>query len=36
LLAAGKPEVRKYKVIYVVDDAETGSASNEVVVTCQT
>jgi len=35
LLVAGKPETRKYKAIYVVDDAEIGQPSDEVVVTCQ-
>lgn len=35
LLVAGKPEVRQYKAVYVVSDAETGQASDEVVVTCQ-
>ena len=34
-LVAGKPETRKYKAIYVVNDAEIGQASDEVVVTCQ-
>ena len=35
LLAAGKPEVRRYKAIYVVGDDETGYFSDEVVVTVQ-
>ncbi len=35
LLVAGKPETRQYKAIYVVDDAEIGQPSDEVVVTCQ-
>jgi len=34
-LVAGKPEVRKYRVIYVVNDKETGDLSEEAVVTCQ-
>jgi hypothetical protein len=29
----GKPEVRKYKAIYVIKDAETGVESDEVAVT---
>ena len=33
LLAAGKPEVRRYKAIYVSNDAEIGQFSDEVVVT---
>jgi hypothetical protein len=32
LLVAGKAETRKYKAIYVVNDAEVGQASDEVVV----
>lgn len=35
VLVAGKPEVRRYKAIYVVNDAETGYFSDEVVVTVQ-
>jgi len=35
LLVAGKPEVRKYRAIYVVNDAETGIASDDVNVVCQ-
>lgn len=35
LLVAGKPEVRRYKAIYVLNDAEIGSFSDEVVVTVQ-
>ena len=35
LLVAGKPEVRRYKAIYVVGDDETGYFSDEVVVTVQ-
>ncbi|MBI2927415.1 MAG: hypothetical protein HYY24_17095 [Verrucomicrobia bacterium] len=34
-LVAGKPETRKYKAIFVIDDAEIGQFSDEVVVTCQ-
>jgi hypothetical protein len=34
LLAAGKPELREYKAIYVVSDAEIGLFSDEVVVNC--
>ena len=30
-----RPEVRKYRVIYVVNDKETGEMSEEAVVTCQ-
>jgi hypothetical protein len=33
LLVAGKPEVRQYKAIYVVNDAEIGQSSAEVTVT---
>lgn len=33
LLVAGKPEVRRYKAIYVVGDEETGFFSDEVVAT---
>ncbi len=33
LLVAGKPEVRRYKAIYLVGDEETGYFSDEVVVT---
>jgi len=32
-LVPGKPEVRRYKAIYVVGDDETGYFSDEVVVT---
>jgi hypothetical protein len=35
LLVAGKPEVRKYKAVYVLADQETGQFSDEVAVTCQ-
>jgi hypothetical protein len=35
LLVAGKPETRKYKAIYVRNDAEIGQPSDEVVVTVQ-
>lgn len=35
LLVPGKPEVRRYKAIYVVGDDETGYFSDEVVVTVQ-
>jgi len=35
LLVAGKPEVRRYKAIYVVNDEEIGYFSDEVVVTVQ-
>jgi hypothetical protein len=34
LLAAGKPELREYKAVYVVSDAEIGLFSDEVVVNC--
>lgn len=34
-LVAGKPETLKYKAIFVIDDAEIGQFSDEVVVTCQ-
>ena len=34
-LVPGKPETRKYKAIFVIDDAEVGQFSDEVVVTCQ-
>jgi hypothetical protein len=33
LLVAGKPEVREYRAIYVVGDAEIGSLSDEAVIT---
>jgi hypothetical protein len=35
LLAAGKPEVRRYKAIYVLNDDEIGNYSDEVVATVQ-
>jgi hypothetical protein len=35
LLQAGKPEVRKYRALYVVNDAETGIASDDVTAVCQ-
>jgi hypothetical protein len=35
LLVAGKPEVRRYKAIYVVGDDEIGNFSDEVVATVQ-
>jgi hypothetical protein len=35
VLVAGKPEVRRYKAIYVVSDDEIGYFSDEVVVTVQ-
>jgi hypothetical protein len=34
LLAAGKPELREYKCVYVQNDAEIGLFSDEVVVNC--
>lgn len=34
LLAVGKPELREYKAVYVVSDAEIGLFSDEVVVNC--
>jgi len=34
LLAAGKPELREYKCVYVQSDAEIGLFSDEVVVNC--
>jgi hypothetical protein len=34
LLAPGKPELREYKAVYVVSDAEIGLFSDEVVVNC--
>ena len=34
LPAAGQPELREYKCIYVLNDAEIGLFSNEVVVNC--
>ena len=33
LLAAGKPETRRYKAIYVLGDDETGQSSDEITVT---
>ncbi|MFM2295022.1 MAG: hypothetical protein RLZZ350_1435 [Verrucomicrobiota bacterium] len=35
LLQAGKPELRRYKAIYVLNDAQVGSFSDEIVVNCQ-
>ncbi|MBM3859455.1 MAG: hypothetical protein FJ395_07380 [Verrucomicrobia bacterium] len=35
LLQAGKPEVRKYRGIYVVNDAEVGLTSDDVTAVCQ-
>jgi len=35
LLVAGKPEVRKYRGIYVVNDAEVGLVSDDVTAVCQ-
>ena len=35
LLVAGKPEVRKYRAIYVINDAEIGIVSDDVNVVCQ-
>ena len=34
-LVAGKPELRRYKAIYILDDQEVGQFSDEVPVTCQ-
>ena len=34
MLAPGKPELREYKAVYVVSDAEIGLFSDEVVVNC--
>jgi hypothetical protein len=31
--AAGKPEVREYRAIYVLGDAEIGNFSDEIVIT---
>jgi hypothetical protein len=33
LLVAGKPEVRDYRALYVVSDAEIDSPSDEAVIT---
>jgi hypothetical protein len=33
LLAAGKPEIRRYRAIYLVGDDETGQFSDEITVT---
>ena len=33
LLVPGKPEVREYRAIYVLGDAEIGDFSNELVIT---
>ena len=33
-LAANKPELREYKDVYVLSDAEIGLFSDEVVVNC--
>ena len=35
LLAAGKPELRHYKAVYVSGGAEIGLFSDDVVVNCQ-
>ena len=35
LLVAGKPEVRRYRCRYIIDDVEIGLPSDEVVVTAQ-
>jgi len=35
LLQAGKPEVRKYRGIYVVNDNEVGLTSDDVTAVCQ-
>ena len=35
LLAAGKPEMRHYKAIYIQNDVEVGNFSDEVIVACQ-
>ena len=34
LLAAGKPELREYKCVYVLNDEKIGLFSDEVVVNC--
>ena len=34
MLAAGKPELREYKAVYVQSDEEIGLFSDEVVVNC--
>jgi len=34
MLVAGKPELRDYKAVYVVSDAEIGLFSDEVMVNC--
>ena len=34
LLAAGKPELRRYTAVYVVKDEEIGHFSDELVVSC--
>lgn len=33
---AGKPELRHYKAVYVLNDQEVGNFSDEVIVNCQT
>ncbi|MCL5746393.1 MAG: hypothetical protein M1541_21090 [Acidobacteria bacterium] len=35
LLAPGRPEVRRYKAVYVLNDQEIGQFSDEVTVTCR-
>lgn len=35
LLVAGKPEIRRYKAIYVQNDGHIGNFSDELVVNCQ-
>jgi hypothetical protein len=35
LLTAGKPELRHYKAVYVLNDQEVGNFSDDVIVNCQ-
>ena len=35
LLVAGKPELRTYQAVYILNDQEIGNYSDEVVVSCQ-
>ena len=34
LKVAGKPEIREYKAVFIVNDEEVGLASHELVVNC--
>jgi hypothetical protein len=34
MLAAGKPELRQHKAIFIVDDQEVSQFSDEIIVNC--